>query len=266
MKKFLPALLLVLALLIPALAQKTQQQLTNEVNSNWPDNTTQLITPAILRSTVIDIINSYISINSGGQSFPFANYVTAFQAPPFSPVQMDCGNGLLQYVQSPPFGFLIAAPVTDSECRLNVIFASGTVVASTGGSAFPIGFTNDWAHNGAENTFGPAATVAASSVTFSVATPTVVTWSNIFSVVGPNSPVFFTSANTMPTSIVSAQLYYVSGQPSTNAINLSTTPGGAKIAVNVTGGSNVFGVVPSVWQLHAITVHGASFMDLKQVQ
>ena len=53
---------------IPAYATPpyTKAQLTSEVNANWPDNTIGAITPALLRSTVIDIINSYFDF--GGAS------------------------------------------------------------------------------------------------------------------------------------------------------------------------------------------------------
>lgn len=42
----------------PALAQQSGTANINAVNSNWPDNTAGQITPALLRSTVISIINS----------------------------------------------------------------------------------------------------------------------------------------------------------------------------------------------------------------
>lgn len=41
----------------------TKAQITTDINTNWPDNTTQLITPALLRSTVLDLVNSYVDIN-----------------------------------------------------------------------------------------------------------------------------------------------------------------------------------------------------------
>jgi hypothetical protein len=50
---------------MPAHAQKSKAALTSEINTNWPDNTSQAITPAILRSTVIDIVNSYYDLNGG---------------------------------------------------------------------------------------------------------------------------------------------------------------------------------------------------------
>jgi hypothetical protein len=71
MKRFLAALACLLVLSAPAYAQKTKTAIVSEVNVNWPDNTTGLITPALLRSTVIDIINSYIDLN-GTSSFACA--------------------------------------------------------------------------------------------------------------------------------------------------------------------------------------------------
>lgn len=43
--------------------QKTKNALQTEVFTNFPDNVTGAITPAILRTTVIDIINSYLDLN-----------------------------------------------------------------------------------------------------------------------------------------------------------------------------------------------------------
>lgn len=60
--RYIIAILLCL-LVTPALAQKTKAALTAEINAKWPDNTTGSITPAKLRSTVIDIVNSYYDLN-----------------------------------------------------------------------------------------------------------------------------------------------------------------------------------------------------------
>jgi hypothetical protein len=55
------ALLAALVLALPAQAQtyKTKAAIQTEITTNWPDNTTGLITPALLRSTVNDITASY---------------------------------------------------------------------------------------------------------------------------------------------------------------------------------------------------------------
>lgn len=58
MKRLLLALCFFLSS-VPAYAQQSKTALVSEVNVNWPDNTTGAITPALLRNTVIDIINSY---------------------------------------------------------------------------------------------------------------------------------------------------------------------------------------------------------------
>lgn len=68
MKKLSLAIACLLLLAAPAHAQKTKAVLTTEVNTNWPDNNVGAITPALLRSTVIDIINSYFDFG-GASSF-----------------------------------------------------------------------------------------------------------------------------------------------------------------------------------------------------
>lgn len=62
MKKLIAGLAIALLLASPAYAQKTKAQLTTEVNANFPDNTTGLITPAIQRTTLIDMINSWYGL------------------------------------------------------------------------------------------------------------------------------------------------------------------------------------------------------------
>jgi hypothetical protein len=63
-RRILAALFLLLAV-YPAQAQKTKAALITEIGTNWPDNTTGAITPALLRSTVTDIVNSYVDANGG---------------------------------------------------------------------------------------------------------------------------------------------------------------------------------------------------------
>lgn len=62
MKRILAALAVLLALVAPAWGQcsggKTKAQLLAEIAANFPDNTTGAITPAILRTTTNDIVNS----------------------------------------------------------------------------------------------------------------------------------------------------------------------------------------------------------------
>jgi hypothetical protein len=59
MHRLLATLVALLVLASPALAQKTKANMTTEINTNYPDNTTQSITPSILRTTTIDQVNSF---------------------------------------------------------------------------------------------------------------------------------------------------------------------------------------------------------------
>ena len=64
-RRILAAVALLCAFAMPAHAQKTKAALTTEINTNWPDNTNGAITPAILRSTILDLVNSYYDLNGG---------------------------------------------------------------------------------------------------------------------------------------------------------------------------------------------------------
>jgi hypothetical protein len=46
----------------------TKAQIATDIATNWPDNTSGGITPALLRATVLELVNSYIDAN-GGSSF-----------------------------------------------------------------------------------------------------------------------------------------------------------------------------------------------------
>lgn len=72
-RRIIAAVALLCVFIAPAHAQKTKAALTAEINANWPDNNIGTITPAALRSTVIDIVNSYIDAN-GGSSLPCATH------------------------------------------------------------------------------------------------------------------------------------------------------------------------------------------------
>src|SRR5216684_3759455 len=63
MNKLLITLFALLLAVMPAHAQKTKAVLTTEINTNWPDNTSGQITPSLLRSTVLDLVNSYYDLN-----------------------------------------------------------------------------------------------------------------------------------------------------------------------------------------------------------
>lgn len=46
----------------------TKAQITTDINANWPDNTAGAITPAILRATVLLLVNSYLDINGASSA------------------------------------------------------------------------------------------------------------------------------------------------------------------------------------------------------
>lgn len=95
MKKLL-AVLISLSLVTVAYAQKTKTQMNNEVNTNFPDNTTGLITPAILRTTILDIIQSYIDLN-GATNFTCAanTFASAVTLNAFTCSSQGLGTGLV---------------------------------------------------------------------------------------------------------------------------------------------------------------------------
>jgi len=65
MKKLLLLIFAAVAFATSALAQHTPAQLIAEINANFPDNTTGFITPALARTTLIDMVNSMATtINS----------------------------------------------------------------------------------------------------------------------------------------------------------------------------------------------------------
>lgn len=94
----------------------------------------------------------------------------------------------------------------------------------------------------ADNRFGGAQLVPnrviTATVTFAGGTPCVVTWAN--SNFSNDWPVSFTSTLTLPVSINSAQIYYVSGI-SGNTFNLANSPGGAAIACTGNGTGTITG-------------------------
>jgi hypothetical protein len=89
MRKLLTTIACLLLLAAPAHAQKTPAALVSEVDANLADNTSGLITPAILRATLIDIINSAITILS---SSAFQSQIaTTYGIPTIS--SGACGSG-----------------------------------------------------------------------------------------------------------------------------------------------------------------------------
>jgi hypothetical protein len=97
-RRILAAVALLCAFIVPAHAQKAKAALTTEINTNWPDNSVGGITPALLRSTVTDIVNSYYDLNGGSSlSCPSSQWVTGLPtlsslacSQPFTVISGDC--------------------------------------------------------------------------------------------------------------------------------------------------------------------------------
>lgn len=85
LRKIISALAVLCALAAPVQAQKTKAALVTEITTNWPDNTSGAITPAILRSTVIDIVNSYYDL-AGNTSAPCAAHQWVAALPTLSSI------------------------------------------------------------------------------------------------------------------------------------------------------------------------------------
>jgi Pectate lyase superfamily protein len=105
-RRIIAATALLCMFLAPAHAQQNKAALTAEVNANWPDNVVGAITPAILRSTVIDIINSYYDLN-GNTSLGCAAHQWVLGLPTLSSIACSRPNfsdlsGSISPSQIPP--------------------------------------------------------------------------------------------------------------------------------------------------------------------
>lgn len=132
--------LLLLCAVTPAHAQKTKSAMTSEVNTNWPDNVNGQITPAILRSTVIDIINSYYDLN-GGTSLTCATSTWIHSLPTLSSISCTTPNftdlsGTIGSGQFPTSPGVITAAMFAASASASTFFGN-----SATGTAAPTFFT-----------------------------------------------------------------------------------------------------------------------------
>lgn len=90
-------------------SQKTAAALNTEINSSFPDNTSGLITPAVLRQVILDMVAS--SANLGGSSFTTAVTISCASLYPATnckqPTLSDTNN--LDTIVVPNFGSLANA-------------------------------------------------------------------------------------------------------------------------------------------------------------
>jgi hypothetical protein len=133
---------------IPAHAQKTKAVLTTEINTNWPDNVVGAITPAILRSTVIDILSSYFDLNGGTSlscvahqwvaGLPTLSSITCTQ-PAFSDI-----SGQAALIQLPTIGadtvlgsLVGGTPIALTQAQLTSLINQATASLSGAVPSFP---------------------------------------------------------------------------------------------------------------------------------
>ena len=106
-------------------------------------------------------------------------------------------------------------------------FGEGYIRFHTQGSSLLAGTGSSFkASSTITSTISPTAT----TVTMTIATPGVITWTGHTLTAG--SPVYFTTTGSLPTGISSGQTYYVVS-PATNTFQIAATPGGT--AINTTG-------------------------------
>ena len=137
MKRILASLAVLFLLCAPTYAQKTKAALTTEINTNWPDNTTGAITPALLRSTVTDIVNSYFDF-SGASSNGCATHQWVASMPTLSTIA--CSQPIYADIASVPATFAIGANLSPPGTSLLMINANTVApVGLTTGSEYLLG-------------------------------------------------------------------------------------------------------------------------------
>jgi hypothetical protein len=135
-----------------------KSQITTDINTNWPDNTTQQITPALLRSTVLELVNSYLDAN-GSSSFTCSThqFLTAIATlssytcaqPAFADISGTASNGQLANSSITLGGVAVSLGGTYSPVRAST--ASGSPGAGTTN-------TSPFVMAGLGRTFTPATT------------------------------------------------------------------------------------------------------------
>lgn len=117
MRRLFGSLVALLLLAAPAVAQNSKATMSSEVGTNFPDNTSGLITPAILRTTVNDIINSY-------QNFPGINVQSGTT---YTVVAADYGK-LIRFTSNSAIAVTLPAASTLSTFKFEAVGAgTGTI-------------------------------------------------------------------------------------------------------------------------------------------
>lgn len=167
-QRLFAALALLCLLAPPCAAQETKSALTTEVNTNFPDNVIGAITPAVTRSTIIDIINSYYDLN-GTTSAACAAHQWIAGLPTLStincaqPAFVDI-SGQVTLVQLPTIGANTAlcsiaggTPIACSKTQLTTLINIATASLSGALPAWPNNTTTYFRGDGTYATLNVAA-------------------------------------------------------------------------------------------------------------
>jgi len=114
----------------------TKAQIATDIATNWPDNTAGAITPALLRSTVLDLVNSYTDIN-GASSFTCSTHQFLTAIATLS--SYSCAQPAIADISGFGTGVATALGVNVGSAGAPVLFngalgtpSSGTLTSATG--------------------------------------------------------------------------------------------------------------------------------------
>ena len=187
-----------------------------------------LVAPLQAQNNLSEIANAATALANLGISLPLpvASGGTGLSSVPTNG-QLLIGNGT---------GYTLGAP-TGTANNLIVTTGSGSITLQASAKQIPGTATNDTASAGNLGEYISASVPGSSStVTITIATPGVVTWTG--NVLPANAPVQFTTSGALPTGLAIGTTYYVVGSSiTTNTFELATSVANAiaGTAINTTG-------------------------------
>ena len=231
----------------------TKSQITTDINTNWPDNTVGSITPAALRSTVLDLVNSYLDTNGAAavtcSTHQFLTAIATLSTytcaqPAYTDISGSLPNpsastlGGVESIASLAHNWIASistsgVPVQSQPACSDLSNAGNGCSAAAG--QLPGTTTNDNATAGnIGELISSNCPTAATTVTITIANPAVITWTahGITSA----CPVVFTTTGALPTGLTAATVtyYVVPSSITTNTFQVATTVANALAGTSVT--------------------------------